>query len=125
VSPSTIGEPGVVPSDYPIWLTALAVDVPAGASEDRWIADFYASRPIAPGYCLYADAEQRLISVGGHRATMVVGDTDCADSAFVFKDGGVHVFWLEAYDRPAQMPEWRTLKTDLLEAFLSTVEFGP
>jgi hypothetical protein len=30
-----------------------------------------------------------------------------------------------AYDRPAQMPEWRILKTDLLEASLSTVEFRP
>jgi hypothetical protein len=80
---------------------------------------------MAPGFCTYADAEQRPISVDGQRGTMVVGDTDCGDAAFVFIDGRVHVFELEAYDRPALMPEWPTLKTDLLEAFLGTVEFQP
>lgn len=125
-SPYTIGNPGVLASDYPIWLRAFAVDVPASPSEDGWIGDYYASRPdMAPGYCEYADAQRRPILVDGHRGTMVVGDTECADSAFIFTDSQVHVFWLEAYDRPAQMPEWRTLKTDLLEAFLSMVEFRP
>lgn len=125
VNPYTIGNPGVFSSEYPIWLRVFAVDVPAGTSEDRWMADYYASRPdMSPDYCQYADTQQRPISVDGQRGTMIVGDTECGDSAFVFIDGRVHVFWLEAYDRPAQMPEWPTLKTDLLEAFLSTVEFG-
>ena len=111
---------------YPIWFTTFAVDVPAGTPEDRWIADYYASRPwMAPGFCEYADADLREIFVDGQPGTLVVGDTDCGDSAFVFIDGRVHVFWLDAYDRPAQIPGWRSLKTALLEAFLSTVGFRP
>jgi hypothetical protein len=80
---------------------------------------------MAPGCHEYADAEQRPISVDGHRGTMLVGDTGCGDSAFVFVDGRVHVFELEAYDRPALKPEWQTLRTALLESFLGTVEFRP
>jgi hypothetical protein len=111
---------------YLISFTAFAVDVPAGTSEDRWMADYYAGRPwMAPGCHEYADAEQRPISVDGHRGTMLVGDTGCGDSAFVFVDGRVHVFELEAHDRPALKPEWQTLRTALLESFLGTVEFRP
>lgn len=125
VNPYTISS-DVSHGGYPIWLRAFAVDVPASPSEDGWMADYYASRPdMAPGYCEYADTEQRPISVDGHPGTMIVGDAECGDSAFVFNDGRVHVFWLEAYDRPAQMAEWRTLKTDLLEAFLGTIDFRP
>ena len=125
VSPYTISS-AISHGGYPIWLRAFAVDVPADPTEDGWIADYYARRPdMAPGYCEYADAERRPILVDRHRGTMVVGDTECADSAFIFAGSQVHVFWLDAYDRPAQMPEWQTLKTALLEAFLGTVEFQP
>jgi hypothetical protein len=111
---------------YLISFTAFAVDVPAGTSEERWMADYYASGPwMWTGCYEYADAEQRPISVDGQRGTMIVGDRGCGASAFVFVDGRVHVFGLEAHDQPSTNPEWQPLRTALLEAFLGTVEFQP
>jgi len=111
---------------YLISFTAFAADVPAGTSEDRWMADYYAGGPwMAPGCYEYADAEQRPISVDSHRGTMIVGDTGCGASAFVFVDGRIHVIGLEAHDRAALKPEWQTLRTALLQALLGTVEFRP
>jgi hypothetical protein len=114
---------------YRISFSAFAVDVPAGTSEERWMADYYAGRlpGMAPGSCEYADAEPRPISVDGHRGTMIVGDAVCGDSALIFIDGRAQVFELGAADRilPAQLPEWRTDKTALLQALLGTVEFQP
>jgi hypothetical protein len=95
------------PDNSQIAVTVFAAPIPAGTSEDEWIAAYNkaSSRPPA---CTEKIAWQP-ITVGG-----VAGRLDaCEDAqAFVVRDGRIYVFSV-----------WQPDHTALLEAFLSTVKF--
>jgi hypothetical protein len=96
-------------ASYQIRLTAWAVDVPIGTSEDAWIAAYYQADP-TPSCRVNVDALVPII-VDGHPGRKGIGA--CSDSqVFVFFDGRVHVFAI-----------WRDSQEPLLDAFLSTVRF--
>lgn len=95
------------PNDNQIAVTVFAAPIPAGTSEDEWIASYYEASAVPPQCSALTSA--RPITVDG-----VAGRLDtCSDAqAFVFRDGRVYVFSV-----------WQPDHEALLEAFLSTVKF--
>ena len=93
--------------------SAFASDVPPDTSEDEWIAAYYVDSVVNGQQC-EDTVDWQSVSVDGYAGRMAINDA-CSDvQAFVFVDGRVHVFAV-----------WRENREDLLEAFLSTVEFQP
>jgi hypothetical protein len=94
---------------YQILVTAFAVDVATGTSEDAWITAYYQTDPDPS--CAVKVAALVPMTVGGQPGR--IGTSTCSDSqAFVFLGNRVHVFAV-----------WRPNQAALLEAFLSTVQF--
>ncbi|MDQ3127067.1 MAG: hypothetical protein M3Q66_01235 [Chloroflexota bacterium] len=99
--------------DAQVGVTAFALEVPAGTSEDEWITAYFTDNPGAA--CKNGVTIDRLepTSVDGHAGR--IARTNCSDSqAFVFNDGRVHVFSV-----------WRTGQQEFFDAVLSTVRFDP
>jgi hypothetical protein len=97
-------------ADFQIGVSAWVVDVPAGTSSAQWMRSYYKD---AQAGCGIAAAVVQDVTVGGQPGKLYIEDA-CADAqAFVFRDGSVTVFAV-----------WRENQADLLEAFLSTVEFN-
>jgi hypothetical protein len=95
------------PDGSKIAITGFAAAVPAGMSEDDWIAAYNTAQN-RPSRCTTA-IDWRPITVDG-----AAGRLDpCGDAqAFVFRDGRVYVFSI-----------WQPDHVALLEAFLSTVRW--
>lgn len=92
-------------------VTAFASDLPAGMSEEEWIAAYYDGSIVEQVECAqFVDAQPT--TVDGLPGFLAVTE-ECFDAqAFVFVGDRVHVFAI-----------WRAGREDVLEAFLSTVEF--
>jgi len=99
-------------------VTAFAADVPAGTSNDAWMASYYGpDAKGSPDPCQHGPVELGTKQVDGHPVAFwnEVDAGDCAGtSAFVFIGNRVYVFTI---GRAGQQP--------LLEALLSTVTFRP
>ena len=90
-----------------IALTAFALNVPAGTSEDQWITAYHKTDADSCGITI---AKLVPTTVDGHPRR--IGNSTCSDSqAFVFTANRVHVFAV-----------WRDGQEPLLNAFLSTVK---
>jgi hypothetical protein len=96
-----------------ILVSAFAVEVPADTAEDQWIAAYYEGTDLNGRPCDVSVIEGlQPISVDDHPGRLRVNDP-CADAhAFIFIEGRVHVFAV-----------WRPSREELLQAFLSTVQF--
>lgn len=97
---------------FAVLVTAFADDVPAGTSEDEWIAAYLepAGEPVEG--CGNLSEDVRTITVDGRSGTLVNDQPCSATMAIVFSDDRVHVFAV-----------WRENQEALLDAFLSEVEF--
>jgi hypothetical protein len=85
-------------------VTGFATDVPAGTSEDAWLASYYAGGSFCPTMPTFVP-----ITVDGHPGRL----DPCYDAqAFVFVGNRVYVFLI-----------YRTEMQPLFRAFLSTVRF--
>ena len=97
-------------------VTVFAVDVPAGTSNDAWIASYYGpDAKGSPDPCQHVPVDLATKQVNGHPVVFwnELDGAQCAGtSAFVFIGNRVHVFTI---GRAGQQP--------LFEALLSTVKF--
>jgi hypothetical protein len=99
-------------------VTVFAVDVPAGTSNDAWIASYYGpDAKGSPDPCQHVPVDLATKQVDGHPVAFwdEIAAGNCGGtSAFVFIGNRVDVFFI---GRAGQQP--------LLEALLSTVKFRP
>jgi hypothetical protein len=99
-------------------VTAFAADVPAGTSNDAWIASYYGpDAKGTPDPCQHVPVDLGTKQVNGHPVVFwneVVAGSCEGTSAFVFIGNRVYVFTI---GRAGQQP--------LLEALMSTVKFRP
>jgi hypothetical protein len=97
-------------------VTGFAVDVPAGTSNDAWIASYYGpDAKGSPDPCQHVPTDLATKQVDGHPVAFwdELPNGDCeGTSAFVFMGNRVNVFFV---GRAAQHP--------LFEALMSTVKF--
>ena len=95
---------GIPPNGPETAVFGFAADVPAGTSEDAWLASYYAGRNYCPTTPTFVP-----ITVDGHPGRL----DPCYDAqAFVFIGNRVYVFVI-----------FRTEQQPLFRAFLSTVRF--
>jgi len=99
-------------------VTAFAVDVPAGTSNDAWIASYYGpDAKGSPDPCQHVPVDLGTKQVDGHPVAFwnELEGTSCGGTwAFVFIGNRVYVFTIG-----------RTGQEPLFEALLSTVAFQP
>jgi hypothetical protein len=99
-------------------VTVFAVDVPAGSSNDAWIASYYVpDAKGSPAPCQHVPVDLATKQVDGHPVAFwnELGAGDCGGTqGFVFIGNRVYVFFI---GRAGQQP--------LLEALMSTVTFRP